>query len=173
MILDVKRGARGVLVNADTGERIAFARWADTDTGEYEAFRTLDGKNIFRDDRGRPVLYRGRARLRFVPSQAPPLLPRPSDPRDLARSLAEARRAHPLVVSSGRECDEPGCHALAEWESASERVIEPEVGNDGHSYERGVVTRLKRWCPRHYRPGTTVSLRGVESEIDVGRARPQ
>ena len=62
MIIDSKAGARGMLVEAETGRPIRFARWANLETGAYEAFR-MDPREAKR--RGIPLarlLYRGRAR---------------------------------------------------------------------------------------------------------------
>jgi hypothetical protein len=169
--IDAKSGLRGVLVEADTGRRIPFARKADLDTGEWEAWAaTPDGKSVALPRR----LLRGRCRLRFVASDAVVIPPKASDPRDLAGSLEEARRryAKPILALPGRGCEEPRCHRLAEWETAHERLIEPEAGADGHAYERAVTVEVHRWCSWHYRPPRVVNLRGIESEVQV-TARPQ
>ena len=73
--LDSKGGLRGILVNAQTMQRIPFARWANLETGEYEAFYAgPDGKAfldslglpLYPDDQGKPRTVRGRAQLRFI-----------------------------------------------------------------------------------------------------------
>ena len=62
MIFDSKdKNLAGVLVDRGTGQRIPFARWFDTDTGDYEAYDTPDGRDILRDELGVPQTKRGRA----------------------------------------------------------------------------------------------------------------
>jgi len=173
MRLDSHSGMRGMLVNADTNQPIRWAIWADTDTGEYEAFRA-DPEIAERLGVALASLrYRGRARLRFIPARVQPT-PKPTDQRDASESMREAKLlwAKPIIVVPGQECDERYCHALAEWRTAMERVIEPIVGDDGKTYKRSIVTEVKNWCPKHYRYPQRVSLRGVESETVV-TARPQ
>ena len=78
MILDCRNGVRGVLVD-ENGQRIPLACWADTDTGEFEALRTADGKTPLRGLDGKPILYRGRRpALRFIAAQSAPPPPRPA-----------------------------------------------------------------------------------------------
>lgn len=168
MILDSTTGVRGLLVNADTGQPIRWAIWADTETGYYEAFRSDPeiAKKLGID----PTLlrYRDKARLRFVPA-APVATPRPTDPRDAAESMREAKLlwSKPIVIMPGQECEERSCHRLAEYRTAVERVIEPVVHTDGKVYKRSIVVEVKNWCPRHYRLPLRISQRGVESETEV------
>lgn len=55
---------RGTLVNADTLERIPFAYWADTESGEWKAWAaTPDGRHQLLPRRS----IQGRCRLVFVP----------------------------------------------------------------------------------------------------------
>jgi len=83
MILDSKSGIRGVLVDESTGQRIAFARKANLETGEWEAWQaTPDGKEIWHDADGKPVLLKGRCRLKFIPAVL--ITPGPApDPEDV------------------------------------------------------------------------------------------
>jgi hypothetical protein len=173
MRLDSHSGLRGVLVNADTARPIRWAIWADTDTGEYEAFRADPqiAERLGIDLAS--IRYRGQARLRFIPARVSPRL-KPTDARDAADSMREAKLlwAKPIIMLPGQECDERYCHALASWQTAMERVIEPIVGADGQAYKRSIVTEIRNWCPKHYRWPQRVSLRGVESETEV-TTRPQ
>ncbi len=172
------RTPRGVLVRADTGEAVRWARWANLRTGEYEAW-TRDPESL------RPVLddlrrngvplsafrRRGKAPLRFVPG--PALAPRPTPPGELAAMVADERRATPCLVVPGRDCEEPGCRRPAEYETADERQLAPAVAGDGRACDVGIVVRKRRWCSAHYRPPVSTSRRGVESEVEVTVARPQ
>jgi hypothetical protein len=173
MILDARSGFRGVLVRADTGERIPCARWANLDTGEWEALAVdpLTGQPA------QPArIIRGQCPLRFVP--AAPVFS-PSAPasvktsRESAESLAEAKgRVRRVLAVPGRGCEEKGCTALAEWEVSWEQEIEPVQGTNGRLYERAITIRKHRYCSRHYRPPVFRDLRGVESEAAV-TVRPQ
>jgi hypothetical protein len=51
--------------------------------------------------------------------------------------------------------------------------VEPEQGEDGRLYDCGVLLRRHVYCNRCYRNPTEISLRGVESEVDIQVARPQ
>lgn len=162
MRLDAKSGLRGVLVNGDTGQPIRFARWADLDTGAYEAFAVgPDGQMAWP-----PRVVRGQARLTFIPaasakpsacSATPPLSP---------------TKAIRVLALPDRECEERGCHRLADWRVGHEQLVEPEIGPDGKAYERGVITAVHYYCSWHYRAPLSTSQRGVESEVPV-RVRPQ
>jgi len=171
MILNAYSGARGVLVDRDTGARIPLALWADTDTGEYVALRTLDGQKPLRDGCGRVIKYSGRANLAFVEAKFPATYkPKPSAP-PVPEELV--RKGVRIVATAANECEEKGCHQWANWQVGHEQVIEPAVGEDGKRYERGVLTELHYYCNAHYRPPVSVSTRGVESEVNPGLARPQ
>ncbi len=170
MVIDSKSGLRGMLVDADTGKPIRWAKWADLDSGEYTAFR-INPKEA--RQRGIPlesILYSGKTRLRWVPA-APRF--RPSKPSD-AESLDEARQRLGIAIPpvDGVECEEPGCHRLAEWSVAREQLIEPERMPDGTLAERAVMIGRHQYCSRHYRNPVQVSLTGVESEVEA-TARPQ
>ena len=71
MIFDAATGLRGTLV-AD-GERVPFAFWGNTDTGEWKAHCLApDGKPLRKDD-GSPVVRKGKALwLQFVQGTIPP-----------------------------------------------------------------------------------------------------
>jgi hypothetical protein len=173
MILDAKSGLRGVLVRADTGERIPCARWANLDTGEWEAL-AVDPLT------GQPAhparLIRGQCPLRFVPAApvfSPPAPASVKTSREAAESLAEAKgRVRRVLAVPGRGCEEKGCTALACYETADEQHIEPVAGADGRLCERALTVRKHRWCARHFRSPVQTNLRGVESEVEV-TVRPQ
>lgn len=163
MILDVKCGVRGVLVNADTSERIPHARWANTETGEYEALVCgPDGKPV------RPArVVKGRCRLKFIQAKAAPR--KSATPPDAA---PPQRKGVQIIALAGVECDEPKCHRLATWRTAIEQEIEPEVQPDGLRAERAKMIKSEKWCAYHYRWPRFTSLSGVEREVEV-IARPQ
>lgn len=173
MIVSAASGLRGLVIDLDAGRPVRWCRWADTDTGEYEAFRSDPDEARRLGQPVTPLLYRGRARLRFVPAVtvSPP---RPSDPRDLAGSLEEARRRYcrPILALPGRGCEERLCNRLAEYEVSDEVEIEPEIGDGGGAYERAVTVGVRRYCAWHFRGPTFTSMRGVESEVGVA-TRPQ
>lgn len=156
MILDAKCGKRGVLVDGETGKRIPFARWANTETGEYEAFAaTPDGCYMLKPAR----VIRGRVRcLRFV-EEAPPV----------QQAAPIARR--PCIVAGHRECEEPNCHRLAVWQTSDELLLEPVMDAARRRVERAKTVAVHYYCDLHWRPPTVTSQRGVVSVID-NVARP-
>lgn len=174
MILDSK--SRGILFDADRNQPIRWARWADIPAdpgqpGEYEAFRI---EPVAARRAGIPlesILYRGRARLRFIPA-APKYGRKPAD----VEPLGEARRRLGVVAlppAVGVECQEKGCHRLAVWSVSDEKEIEPAVLPDGTREERAVCVGRRRYCDRHYRWPTFESLGGIEREVTEIQARPQ
>lgn len=188
MRLDAKSGVRGVLINRDTGQRITHVRWAEIpdnpeQSGEYEAFR-IDPE--LAKARGIPlvsILYRGRCRMQFTSAtileNKPVIHLAPSTPLDEIRH--EVLKGGEVKVTSiiylpGMpipECEERLCHRPATWSVATERIVEPERGEDGRLYERAVTVLTRVYCDRHYRPPVQISQRGVESEVEITRARPQ
>src|SRR5579885_3284833 len=118
MILDSKSGLRGMLVNRDTGQPIRYARWADTETGCYEAFRINPEEARARGINPATLLYRGRARLEFIPAQPLDSKPTgriaPSTPlAEIRPEVLKGRTVTPILVIPGMrppECDEPLCH---------------------------------------------------------------
>lgn len=178
MRLDSRSGVRGMLFDAETGRPIRWVRWAEVpddpeQQGEFEAFR-VDPKEA--KARGVPlaeIVYQGRCRLRFVPA-APRFGIKPSDARDMAESLDDARRrlVQPKLLIPGEECDEHGCHRLSCWRVSDEVEIEPRTLADGRLAERAITTRVRSYCHMHYRLPTFETIRGVQSEVKVD-ARPQ
>lgn len=182
------KNAKGVLVNADTGQPIRFARWAEIpddprQPGEFEAFR-MD-PNIAKA-RGIPLqslLYRGRCRLQFMPAQL--VSDKPTGRRAPSTPLDEIRRevlrggevkVKPVVWLPGvtpPECMEPLCHRAAEWAVSIEQLVEPEKDANGKSWERAVMVDAEFWCSWHFRPPRQISQRGVEVELENIGARPQ
>ena len=183
MRIDSRSGLRGMLINADTGEPIRWAKWADTDTGEYEAF-SRDPAEV--EQLGLPLaayLYYGRASLRFVAAPAvATLLPpahrvgagefSPHAKEEIRRRYREVGEARRILATAGVECECPGCHRLATWKTGDVVECEPILGDDGKPYRQSITIRGHCYCDRHYRPPVATSLRGVEAEVAVG-ARPQ
>lgn len=179
MRLDSRSGARGVLLNAETGQRIRWVRWADIpedheQQGEYEAFSRDPEEAKARGIPLADIIYRGRCRLRFVPA-APRFTCTPTSERDLAGSLDEARRrlVDQRLLVLGLECDEPGCHRQAQYRVSDEQEIEPQRDAEGHQFERAIAVRARCYCARHYRLPTLTSMRGVQAEVEVEEARPK
>lgn len=186
MRLDSRSGLRGLLINRDTRQPIRWVRWAEIPEdpeapGEFEAF--LTEPQAYRA-RGLPlsdILYRGRARLRFIPA-APRFGPRPTSARELYESLDDARRSlvrrlePPAVLIPGvvpiHECEVATCHQPAWWLVSDEREIEPQRDAEGREHERAVTVAAHYFCDRHFRLPTVVSRRGVESEVET-ETRPQ
>jgi hypothetical protein len=170
VIVDARKGIRGVLVNAETGERIPFARWSNLETGEWEAWQaTPDGKQVAKP----PRLIRGQCKLRFVESYAPPLRqPAAVDAKAAAEQREEYhRKTEARLLVPGDECEAKGCHRLAGWTVAVERRLAPVRLGDGRLQEHGVVVAVHAFCDRHYRSPVSISERGVESQVEVA-ARP-
>lgn len=184
MRLDAKTsGVRGEFRRADNGQVIRWVRWYDDVTHVFEAFR-YDPQ--IAGDRGVPlrsILYQGRCELVFRETAV--AAPKPSGRIAPATPLAEIKReilkggevrATPIVYVPGApliECMEPKCHQAAAWSVATERIVEPERGDDGKLYERAIAVDVHCWCNRHYRAPIQISARGVESEVPITRARPQ
>ena len=171
----VRAGQSGVLVDADTGQRIRWAMWANLTTGEYEALRMHPAEIRRRGLKAVDCAYKGRAHLRYV-AFAPRVvgLSKPHTASEIAEMVRHARKGLPCLIVEGVECDEPKCHRLAEWQTVEEQEIEPAIGAPfgvAQPLERAVAVKVWRWCPWHYRFPTFKSLRGVESETQV-KARP-
>lgn len=171
MILDSTTGIAGVLVNADTNERIPFASWANLATGEYIAFRaTPDGSA-----RIEPFeKYTGRARLKFIEGKSIPLkVPSAVDARAALEEVNEYRRTiSPKLLVLDECCEAKGCHRLSEWYVGHERQLEPVRMPNGKLHERQVIISTHAYCSQHYRLPVSVNQRGVESEVQVRLARP-
>jgi len=171
MILYANSGVRGVLVNANTGERIPFARWANLETGEFEAL-VIDAAT------GRPArpnrVYRGRATLRFVASHAPPLkAPQAAPVGEAAPTLQYLpQRGVPLAAFENRPCERPTCLRKAAWKTAEQRELPPAESADGTRYEQAAVTRIRFWCDFHYQWPTLRHADGEIENVEV-KARPE
>jgi|SRR6516165_733170 len=169
MILDARSGLRGRFLNLDTQEWVRFVRWYDDETGEYEAFALAeDGRQMANP----PRILRCRARLRFFPDAGRVSPPSWGGPP--ARLCSRGRgRGTPLPPLNFEECEVRGCHQKARWAVNDWQQVEPEQGEDGRLYDCGVLLRRHVYCNRCYRNPTEISLRGVESEVDIQVARPQ
>lgn len=180
MILHAKSGVRGELRDLDTGEIIRFVRWADTETGYYEAFRCDPAVAKTRGIPLASLVYRGRSHLQFTPTAI--LDPKPSGRRAPSTPLAEirpevlrGRTVRAIVWIPGvlpPECDEALCHRAAEWAVSIEQLVEPELAEDGTLYERAVMVDAGVYCSWHYRAPRQITTRGVEIELDNVKARP-
>ncbi len=179
MRLDSRSGLRGLLMNRDTGERIRFVRWAEIpddpeQPGEFEAFRCEPEAYKALGFPLTDIIYRGKARLRFIPV-APRIPGKPTSERDLAGSLDEARKSlvNPKLLIPGEECEYPGCHRLSEWRVSDEQEIEPQADAEGNLGERAITLRVRCYCSKHYRLPTFTSRRDVTNEVPIEEARPQ
>lgn len=167
MIIDAKSGARGVLVNADTGCRVPFAKWANLETGEWEALAaTPDGRRVAQPRR----IVRGRNNLRWIPA-APRHRARP-DFEPLAEAVERVRKGVALPDDTGEECEGRTCHRRAVWGTTDEQEIEPAVTEEGRRFERAVSVKVHYFCDRCFRLPVFSSVRGVESEVQV-KVRPE
>lgn len=166
-IIDAHSGLRGVLIDADRGQPIRFARWANLETGEFKAFRSdpAEAKRL-----GIPLstlLYEGRARLRFeerfVYPKSNGIAP------SVAAALARTRRTYQHVQQiEGQECEARGCHKLANWAVTDERECAPTPGGfEGRLCQTAEITHVSLLCHKHYREPRWTSLRGVESEVPI------
>jgi hypothetical protein len=174
MILDGKTGRfPGLLVDESTGKPIRFACWANTDTGEYEAYVTTpDGQHLAEP----PRKYRGRAgRLHFVAGRVHnPDAPAAVDNRAASEEIAELRRKiTPKLLIPGDYCEEKGCHQLSEWYVSLVQKLQPVRQPDGVLQGRQHITRVFSLCSKHYRLPVITSIRGVEAEAKLELVRPQ
>jgi len=72
MQLDARQPEKpaGILIDHGTGRRIPFARWFDSQTGQFEAFvMASNGVDIACDENYRPLVIKGKAvgRLELIP----------------------------------------------------------------------------------------------------------
>ena len=179
MRLDSRSGARGMLMNLDSGKPIRWVRWADVpetteQEGDYEAFHMNPEQAKQQGIPLSEIIYRGRCRMRFIPA-APAFRSTPTSQRDLSGSLEEARKrlVEPKLLVPGEECDEPKCHRLSEYRVSDEVEIEPERDSEGRLFERAVTTRVRCYCGAHYRLPRFVNTRGVEREVETEEGRPK
>lgn len=161
MIIDANKDPdlKGMLIDEVTNRPIRHACWANLATGEYVALVTNpDGRTIALPKRK----YRGRTRLKWIPTQKRFKYPiTPSGP------IPQEARPERIIMLPGEECDEPKCHKLAEWRVSWEQEVEPEKDSDGVLNERAVTTHSYKYCSWHYRPPVFTSLRGVACEVAV------
>lgn len=166
MLMDPRKStARGHFLREDTLQPVRWVRWYDTETLEYEAFRydpvvaERSGVDL------RLILYRGRAKLRFIQTgvAAPKPTPKQTPPAELTR-----RGGIFLPPSSEEECEVRGCHKRATRYTHDVEEIEPEQGADGRLYERTAATVRHYFCEDCFRLPLKRSLRGVDAEVQVG-----
>jgi hypothetical protein len=180
-VLDSRKGVSGVLINAQTNERIPFARWASIPDdpnaeGEFEALAVDQFGNKMVPAR----VYRGRCRLRFIPKAAPDLprkipvntgtaltrLP-PSSP-----AVQPQRRAVPVLMLRNRPCQHYACLRMAEWQVSEEVELAPITGTDGRLYDTAKHVRTWYYCSWHYKAPKLFDARGeLICEHNV-KARP-
>ena len=179
MRFDSKSGLRGMFIDRDTNRPVRWIVWAEIpddpeQMADYEAFRSNPEEWKARGFPLSEIRYKGRCRLRFIPS-APRYGVRPTSQKDLQGSLDEARKrlVEPKLLIPGEECEERGCHALSEYRVSWEQIIEPALDEAGNLCERAVMTQVHCYCSKHYRLPRMVSQRGVESEVEVEEGRPQ
>jgi hypothetical protein len=171
------QGTRGALFRTDTNQKIPFARYADTDTGEWQAWAsTPDGEM-----ENPPRLLKGKCPIKFVVSYTPVIasewkMPKiakrkavpTQSPKQAAAEIRTIARDYgftEIIQIPGQTCEYPGCRKLASWSTADERIIDPAPGG----FERAFATKVHRYCsdPRHWRPPIRTSIRGVQSEVEV------
>lgn len=208
MILDARSGLRGDLVNLDNGKVIPHACWADIpDDGSPGTFvaahvdaqgNPIHEKQTQADGSTRmvPVLYRGRARLKFVSGQAavlrPPAL---ATPGPLPARLPSVRRDRELALQSepgagkplftrhhkvqvpifSDRCDHTACNRVADWAVSDEVALSPVKGADGRWYSRAQIVRVRYYCAQHYRAPALVTEKGEIIKVyeECGGVRPQ
>lgn len=169
---------RGLFLDLATGKPIRWLIWVEMANSPeqesvFEAFREEPNAAVARGVLLDAIRYRGKARLRFLPA-APVFGVKPTPARDLMGSLAEARsRVDQRLLVLGKECAEPRCHKLARWQVSFEQLIEPERDAEGKLHERAVCVRRLAFCENHYRAPRVISIRGVESEVEITEGRPQ
>lgn len=152
MIIDARQGDRGLLEDLAAGVVIRRARWANLETGEFEA-RTSDGR-----------LYGGRTRLRWTPIRTPCGGPPGPIPHATAPTAG-------VYVFTNRPCEHYGCVRRAEWKVADEAPLSPET-DAGVSYERAQTIGVRYYCSWHYQPPRLLIEGDVAKVYDEVKARP-
>lgn len=156
---------KGVLVRADTGERIPWACWADLDTGEFGA--------LVLDMTGQPVrprrLYQGRCPLKFI---AAPTTGTPR-PATVAPAVCRVRRGVPISpFDARRRCQHYACDRPATWKVSDEQETAPVVRANGRLCETAQLVGTRWYCDWHYLFPRLFDGRGELIGETVVRARP-
>lgn len=163
--LTARSGARGLLVNADTGEPIRWAFRADLEAGTYSAYR-IDPKQA--KARGIPlagIVYHGRARLRW---EAAEIIEAPPSPTVLAPPVQ--RQGVRVLALQSRPCQAYGCCRAADWKVA-DTVDLPSVEVEGRLFAATDVVGVRFYCSHHFRPPQRINPDGSRDNIEV-KARP-
>lgn len=166
-----KRGLRGDIIDLDTGEKIRWAIWADTDSGKYERW-LADPEVAEKLGLPPPPRKRGRARLAFIPRDLLPIKP-PEEIQEQARPVAVPRKGGtPILAIANRDCQHYACGRMATWKTADEQILSPEQAADGTLYERARLVGVSYWCDWHYRWPNVVHPDGSRDAIQTVKARP-
>jgi hypothetical protein len=173
VILRAKDGVRGELRNLDTGQIIPKPKWADLETGEYEAFR-LDATGSVCRVNGKPVTYRGKARRLFFTPTAnfAKHVSRPTAP--VKREVRQRYQNLPVPLFSNY-CEHYACGKVAAWMVSDEVPMPPEIGPDGKKYLRAQVVGVRYYCSWHFKPPRILDNKGevVQELHEAGGVRPQ
>ena len=171
MIVHSSSGIRGDLFDESVfpPRKIRWARWYDTETGEYEAFRIdpRDAKRLGIKLSG--MVYRGKGKLRFVKHHV-----EAERTIDYQPSLPSSfqRKGRRCVIDPQRKCEHKDCYRLAEWVTGDDKLTTPAEVN-GRRYETGEIIREHYWCSFHYQMPRQIYQDGSSDPIDVQCGRPE
>lgn len=178
MIIHSKDRVRGTLIDLTSKKVIPKAIWFDDETGEYEAFR-LDPSGKIATENGVPLRYKGKSKLRFVPSSntnqkfmekvAPEKM---QDTVNLGKRIV--KREAILFPCAKMRCQHYGCDRIAAW-SVSDEEHRPPIVINGRCYEQAATLRERYYCSWHYVPPKLYDAKGELIEVDneAGGVRPQ
>lgn len=172
-----KDGVRGTLIDLITRKPIRVPVWFDQETGEYEAFR-LDAVGKILHENGKPVRYRGKTKLQFIPSYtdnqkfiekvAPDKFV--GTPKSVI-PITKREKLYPLLQL---RCEAYGCDRIAAW-SVSDEVPSSPVVQGNRKYETGITIARRYYCSWHYQPPRLLDAKGdvISVDEDACGVRPQ
>lgn len=193
MIIRARDGFRGTFWDLRTNQVIRMVKWANTITGEFEAFVPGPNNRPKTDAQGRPYLYRGQTELLFEPREKvePKTISRPDpippeiehlkqqkyllrrerlDRKATARRKVVRRLHMPLFSNM---CEERNCHRVATYMVADEVVLKPQE-HEGRLYERAALVDLHFYCAWHFIPPRELDAKGETVKVlDEIRTRPE
>jgi hypothetical protein len=180
MLLHVRDGIRGTIIDCETGRRVPKPIWLDTETGTCEFYQVDAAGRIKTDAAGNYLTTLARGRFKFIPraptvpavTPAPPVSPPPAMRAETRRRLRTSPLNTPLLC---QRCDHYACDRVAEWQTSDEVTLPPQVAG-GRRYERGKVIEVRFWCDFHFEAPRLMDHTGrevVKVFEDAGGCRPQ